>query len=66
MNDIKKGSIVLYSGCWYRVRAAFKDTVNLGSVFGSKTLFKVPRSTVEEDEDAWYKNWQQSETYKCM
>jgi hypothetical protein len=64
---IVKGSIVLYIGKWYRVKAAFKDTVNLGSVFGSKTTIKsVPRNQVIEDEADWYAKWQNSETYKCM
>jgi hypothetical protein len=66
MSEIIKGSIVLYNGGWYRVRAAFKDTLNLGNVFGSKTLFKVNRVDVKEDEDAWYKKWHESESYKCM
>jgi hypothetical protein len=68
MNDnIKKGSIVLYDGCWYTVKAAFKDTVNLGNVFGSKTTIKgVSKSEVKEDYDAWYAKWRTSDTYKSM
>lgn len=62
-----KGSVVRYKDGWMRVRAAFKDTVNLGSIFGSKTIHKsVPRSEVYEDEGEWYRHWQESETYQSM
>jgi hypothetical protein len=67
MNEIVKGSIVLYGGMWYRVKTAFKDTVNLSSVFGSKIIIKgIPKSAIKEDEAAWYAKWHQSEAYKCM
>jgi hypothetical protein len=59
--------VVLYNNSWYAVRAVFKTTVNLGSVFGSRTTVKgVPINEVKPDHDAWYQNWTQSETYKCM
>jgi len=67
MRGIIKGSVVCYGKGWFRVTAKFRDSVNLGSIFGSRVIHKrVPLSEVYEDEDAWYKNWQQSETYRCM
>jgi len=64
---IIKGSIVHYNEGWQRVTARYKDSVNLGSIFGSRVNHKrVPLSEVYEDEDMWYKHWQQSETYQCM
>jgi len=65
--EIVKGSIVKYNDGWMRVRAIYKTTVNLGSIFGSKTTIKqVPIEQVKEDYDAWSKAWQQSETYQSM
>lgn len=65
--QIVKGSIVKYNGNWYRVTAIFSNSVNLGGVFGGKVYHKrVPLNEVVEDEAAWYKVWQQSETYQCM
>jgi hypothetical protein len=65
--EIKKDSIVCYKDGWKRVSARFKNTVNLKSVWGSKTLHKqVPLSEVKEDEEAWYNRWTESEHYKCM
>ena len=66
--EIKKNSIVLYrESCWYKVTARFADSVNLGSPWGSKVYHKgVSINDVKEDEAAWYKNFQESETYKCM
>jgi hypothetical protein len=68
MNDtLTKGTVVRYKTGWMRVRAVFKNTVNLGSVFGSKTTIKgVPISEVKPDHDAWYANWQKSEAYQTM
>ena len=52
---------------WYRVRKCTKNKVNLGSIFGRTLYHKgVDKSRVKEDHDAWYKSWQQSETYQCM
>ena len=65
--EIKKGSIVKHGQGWQRVRARFENSVNLGSIFGSKTtLKKVPIADVTEDEAAWYAWWQTTETYQCM
>ena len=67
MKEVKVGSIVLYIGKWYRVTKVSKTTVNLGSIFGKTIYHKaVDKVMVAEDEESWYKMWQQSETYKCM
>ena len=67
ITEIKTGTIVLYDGGWYRVRKVTKNTVNLGAIFGSYLYFKgVSKELVTEDEAAWYKNWQQSDTYRSM
>ena len=61
------GDVVQYGNGWMRVRAVFKDTVNLGQIWGDKTtLKKVPHSQVKEDYNGWYNNWTQSEQYQCM
>ena len=66
---IQAGTIVHYGDGWVRVTSVSKgkQTVNLTSVFGSKPFTKsVPLSEVYEDDDRWFKHWQQSETYQCM
>lgn len=64
---IVKGSIVLYKDGHYRVTRLTSKTVNLGSVFGGVIYYKgISLGEVKEDEAAWYKEWQQSETYQCM
>lgn len=66
-NPVVKGSVVKYQDGWVRVTARFKHTVNLGGIFNGKIYHKhVPLGEVFEDHDAWYKNWQESETYKSM
>lgn len=66
-NTITKGSVVKYKDGWMEVTAVFKNHVNLGHIFyGKTTIKKVPLNEVFEDRDAWYKEWEQSETYKCM
>ena len=71
--EIESGMVVAYTAPgekrsgWYRVRKVTKNTVNLGSIFGGRLYHKgVPKDQVKEDGDAWYRNWQQSETYQCM
>lgn len=65
--DLRKGSVVHYKDGWMTVTAVFKNHVNLGHIFHNKTTIKkVPLNEVFEDYDAWYKMWEQSETYKCM
>jgi len=65
--EIKSGSIVLFEGGWFRVRKVTKNTVNLGSIFGSYLYHKgVSKELVTEDEAAWYAHWQQSDTYRSM
>ena len=71
MNIIKKGSIVNYNNRWMKVTALFKDSVNLGPVWGGRNGFSgivkgVPLSSVREDGEAWRKNWERSETYQSM
>jgi len=73
MKDITKGSIVRYKNDatghdgWMEVRAVFKNTVNLGSIFqGRTTLKSIPIAQVTPDYDAWYATWQKSEAYQCM
>lgn len=68
---IEKGSIVKYTHAgesgYYRVTAKFKETVNLGSIFGSQIYHRsVLLGDVTEAHDEWYEQWSQSETYKCM
>lgn len=71
--EIRSGMIVAYTepgasgSSWYRVRKVTKNTVNLGSIFGSTLYHKgVPKDQVREDGAAWQERWQQSETYMCM
>lgn len=65
--EITKGSIVRYGNGHYRISAIIGITVNLKSVFGSRIYYqRIPAVEVVEDEAAWYKLWQESETYKCM
>lgn len=73
--EINKGSIVNYQSArdantgpgWYRVSCKTSSWVNLCGVFSGKVYFKrIPIEDVTEDEAAWYKQWQESETYKCM
>jgi hypothetical protein len=68
MNDtLTKGTVVRYKDGWMEVRAVFKNTVNLGSIFGSKTKIKgVPKSDVKPDYEAWHEAWTKSETYASM
>jgi len=68
MNDtLTKGTVVRYKDGWMQVRAVFSKTVNLGSIFGSKTTIKgVPKSEVKPDYDAWSEAWSKSETYQSM
>lgn len=64
---MKKGTIVKYRDGWMRVKAVFKDSVNLSSVFGSKTTVKhVPMEEVVPDEAGWNEHWSKSERYMCM
>lgn len=65
--EITRGMTVSYNGGWYRVKAAFKNTVNLCGVWGGKTTEKgIAKSEVKEDHEAFYKSWSQSESYMCM
>ena len=68
MNDtLTKGTVVLYKEGWMEVRAVFKNTVNLGRIFGSKTTVKgVPKSEVKPDYENWLNVWTKSETYMSM
>jgi hypothetical protein len=64
---IEKGSTVKYKDGYYRVTAKFRNTVNLGSIFGSTIYFRqVPISEVKEAGDEWFARWRESETYKSM
>ena len=54
---------------WLRVTSVSvaKKMVNLRGVFGGSTILKqVPLEMVFEDREAWYKDWSESESYKCM
>jgi len=71
MNKILKGSIVSYNNRWMRVTAVFKDSVNLGPIWGGRNGFsgivkRVPLDQVREDEQAWQHHWESSETYQSM
>jgi uncharacterized phage-associated protein len=74
MKNITKGSIVKYieskygsSHGWYRISWIGRHTCNLKSIFGNYIHFKgVPLTDVVEDEESWYKAWQQSDSYQCM
>jgi hypothetical protein len=45
----------------------FKNTVNLGPIFGSNTTAKkVSQSEVYPDHDNWQSAWSKSETYQSM
>ena len=71
MNKIVKGSIVNYNNQWMKVTALFKNTVNLGPIWGGRNGFSgiikgVPLNSVREDSEAWRKNWERSETYQSM
>jgi hypothetical protein len=65
--ELTKGMVVRYKDGWMSARAVFKNTVNLGPVFSSKTTIKgVPRNEVKPDHDAWYAAWSKSESYASM
>lgn len=65
--ELRRGSVVKYKDGWMQVTAAFKNTVNLGTIFSGKTKYKkIPRSEVKEDHDAWYREWEKSDTYRSM
>lgn len=68
MNDtLTKGTVVRYKDGWMSVRSVFKNTVNLGPIFGSKTTVKgVPKSEVKPDYENWLNVWTKSETYMSM
>jgi hypothetical protein len=64
---IEKGSVVKYADGYYRVTARFKETVNLGAIFGGHIHHKkVSVFKCEEAHDEWYEKWTQSETYQSM
>ena len=64
---IEKGTVVKYKDGYLRVTAKFKNSVNLGAIFGGKLYHKgVPLAEVTEAHDEWYAIWEQSETYKSM
>ena len=65
--EIVKGMVVKYEGGNYRVTCVKGGKVNLGSIFGKHIYHKgIPVELVKNDEAAWYKRWQQSESYRCM
>ena len=65
--EIVKGMVVKYEGGNYRVTCVKGGKVNLGSIFGKHIYHKgIPVEQVKNDEAAWYKRWQQSESYRCM
>ncbi len=68
MNEkLTKGTVVRYKDGWMEVRAVFKNTVNLGPIFGSKTKFKgVPIGEVKPDYEDWMNAWNKSEAYQSM
>jgi hypothetical protein len=64
---IIKGSVVKFGDGYYRVTARFKESVNLGAIFGGHIHHKkVPIADVEEAHDEWYALWQKSESYQSM
>lgn len=64
---IQVGSVVNYKNGWVRITRLNSKWCNLGAVWGSRIYEKkVPLSEVFEDEVAWYKRWQESDTYRCM
>ena len=69
---VVKGSVVCTKQHgWKRVTAVFKNTVNVEPIFGGRGRFSgnirgIPHDEVFEDHDRWYKNWQESDAYKCM
>jgi hypothetical protein len=72
-SPITKGCIVHYKDGWRKVTAVFlkKGTCNIGPVFGGGSRFSgikkgIPLNEVYEDEAAWFQEWTQSESYKCM
>jgi hypothetical protein len=66
--SIDKGSIVLYGEGHYQVTFRTATTVNLGNVWDRSRIRhkKVPIELVKEDGEAFYKNWEESESYQCM
>lgn len=66
---LKKGMVVRYQEGWRKVQSIRKGKglLNLAPIFGGRISAKdVPAQDVFEDHDAWYAEWQQSETYKSM
>lgn len=50
-----------------RISRITKTTVNLEGVWGGKVFAKqIPHSEVTECAEAFYENWRNSETYRCM
>jgi hypothetical protein len=71
VEQITKGMIVEYVENGrpgnYRVTCVKGGKVNLGSIFGKHIYHKgIPVELVKDDQGAWYKRWQQSESYRCM
>lgn len=68
--EITKGSVVRYQDGWQKVTAvanAKLGLLNLGGTFSGRVNHqRVPVTDVYEDEAAWWKNYQQSETYMCQ
>lgn len=66
-NKIEKGSIVRIGTGWAQVSAVFSNHVNLCGIFSDKITDKhVSILDIYEDREAWYANWQKSETYQSM
>ena len=71
VGQITKGMIVEYVENGrpgnYRVSNVKGGKVNLKAIFGKHIYHKgIPVELVKNDETAWYKRWQQSESYRCM
>jgi hypothetical protein len=64
---LQKGDVVKYKDGHCRIKSLFKTHATLCGVFGGRIYAKkVPLTELKEDHDAWYEEWTQSETYKCM
>ena len=71
VGQITKGMIVEYVENGrpgnYRVSNVKGGKVNLKAIFGKHIYHKgIPVELVKNDEAAWYKRWQQRESYRCM
>jgi len=67
LNPLTKNAIVKYKDGHCRVKSLFKTHATLCGIFNGIIYHRnVPLTDIVEDQNNWYKIWQESETYKSM